>query len=91
MPDFFEPEQPFPIDSFPPKTDDDKDALQKFFAGPAKPEKAVDNLVNLGKMIRENGATTVGAYGMCWGGKVTILAGSQEKPVFDAVAAMHPA
>ncbi|KLO20021.1 hypothetical protein SCHPADRAFT_912270 [Schizopora paradoxa] len=91
MPDFFEPNEPFPIDKFPPKSDEDKDDLQRFFAGPAKPEKAVDNLIRFGKSLREDGKIKVGAYGMCWGGKVTILAGSGETPVFDAVGALHPA
>ena len=67
MPDFFEPNKPFPIDKFPPKTDEEKDDLQKFFAGPAKPELAVENLKRVGKTLRDDGAKWVGAYGMCWG------------------------
>ena len=27
MPDFFEPNKPFPIDKFPPKTDEEKDGV----------------------------------------------------------------
>lgn len=91
MPDFFEPDKPFPIDKFPPESDEEKDDLQKFFAGPANPEKAVERAVSVGKALREDGAKFVGAYGMCWGGKVTILAGCEDDPVFDAVAAIHPA
>ncbi|KAH8120485.1 hypothetical protein DFH11DRAFT_1499585 [Phellopilus nigrolimitatus] len=91
MPDFFEPDAPFPIARFPPQSAADKDALQAFFAGPAQPERAVDALVRVGGALRAAGATRVGAYGMCWGGKVAILAGSKESPVFDAVAALHPA
>ena len=91
IPDFFEPSDPFPISRFPPKSQEDKDALQAFFAGPAKPEKGVDGLIRVGEELRKQGAQKVGAYGLCWGGKVTILAGSKENPVFDAVASLHPA
>ncbi|KAL5534503.1 hypothetical protein ACEPAG_966 [Sanghuangporus baumii] len=91
MPDFFEPDKPYPEDRFPPKSQEDKDSLQAFFAGPAKPEKAVAGLIRVGEELRKQGAQKVGAYGLCWGGKVTILAGSKESPVFDAVASVHPA
>lgn len=91
MPDFFEPDKPFPVEKFPPATQEVKDELQAFFAGPAQPEKAVQKLINVGEALRKQGATKVGAYGLCWGGKVTILAGSKEVPVFDAVASLHPA
>jgi len=91
MPYFFEPHKPFPIDKFPPKSDDEKDELQRFFAGPAKPEKALNNLIKVGKTLRDDGKVKIGTYGMCWGGKVTILAGSGDSPAFDAVAALHPA
>ncbi|KAI5123735.1 hypothetical protein M0805_000328 [Coniferiporia weirii] len=92
MPDFFESDAPFPIEQFPPKSDADKDALQAFFAGPAQPEKNLNALLRVGKALREQGTVKrLGAYGVCWGGKLTTLAGSGENPVFDAVAAIHPA
>lgn len=103
MPDFFGAAnaKPFPIDKFPPSTDADKDALQAFFAGPADPGRTRDALVRVGRALRgpEGGNVRhLGAYGLCWGAKVGILAASEsasidgtEKPVFDAVAALHPA
>lgn len=91
MPDFFAPDSPFPIDRFPPKTQEDKDALQAFFAGPAKPEKALEGLLRVGEELRKENKKFVGVYGMCWGGKVAILSGSNKYPIFDAVAALHPA
>ena len=91
MPDFFEPDKPFPVEKFPPRSQEDRDAIQAFFAGPAKPERAVDGLIRAGEALRKEGAQKVGAYGLCWGGKVTILAGSKESRVFDAVATLHPA
>lgn len=91
MPDFFEPDSPFPPEKYPPTGQQDQDDLQAFFGGPAKPEKAVAGLIRVGEALRQQGATRVGAYGLCWGGKVTILAGSQGSSVFDGVAAIHPA
>lgn len=91
MPDFFAPDPPFPIEHFPPKTQQDKDALQAFFAGPAKPEKALEGLLKVGEELRRLKKKYVGVYGLCWGGKVAILSGSHKDPIFDAVAALHPA
>ncbi|KAH9891060.1 Alpha/Beta hydrolase protein [Cubamyces lactineus] len=91
MPDFFEPAQPWPVDKFPPQTDEEKGKLQAFFGGPAKPQDAVSKLINVGKALKSEGAGWVGTFGFCWGGKVTILAGSAASTPFDAVAAIHPA
>ncbi|KAI8983409.1 Alpha/Beta hydrolase protein [Trametes punicea] len=91
MPDFFEPNEPWPTDKFPPKTDEDKAKLQAFFGGPAKPQDAVVKLINVAKELKSEGAEWVGTFGYCWGGKVTILAGSNASTPFDAVAAVHPA
>ncbi|KAI0666316.1 hypothetical protein C8Q78DRAFT_1060766 [Trametes maxima] len=91
MPDFFEPAGPWPVDQFPPKTDEEKAKLQAFFGGTAKPQDAVGKLVNVGKALKSEGAGWVGTFGFCWGGKVTILSGSVDSTPFDAVAAIHPA
>jgi len=90
MPDFFEPDPPFPSENFPPKTDEQKKKLQDFFGGTAEPGKAIKNLTEFGKTLRDDGAKNVGAYGFCWGGKVTLNAGGQGTP-FDGVAIVHPA
>lgn len=102
MPDFFgaADAEPFPLDKFPPSTDADKDALQNFFAGPADPGRNRDALVRIGRELRKaERVKRIGAYGLCWGGKVCVLGamekastyGGEETPVFDAVAALHPA
>ncbi|THH07137.1 hypothetical protein EW145_g3599 [Phellinidium pouzarii] len=92
MPDFFEGSAPFPLSKFPPQTDADKNALQAFFAGPAQPEKNIKALVRVGTALRADpDVKRIGAYGLCWGGKLAILAGCGESPVFDAVSAIHPA
>lgn len=67
MPDFFEPDGPFPHDPFPPTTDEGKQALQNFFATTANPPKNVAKLIEFGKLLKTNGAAKVGAYGFCWG------------------------
>ncbi|KAG5729789.1 hypothetical protein E4T56_gene984 [Termitomyces sp. T112] len=90
MPDFFEPDGPYPIEKFPPKNDQDKRDLQAFFAGTASPPLAIKKLVDFGKALRTSGAKKVAAYGFCWGGKVTLSSGTLSTP-FDAVAIVHPA
>ncbi|TBU46527.1 hypothetical protein BD309DRAFT_857797 [Dichomitus squalens] len=91
MPDFFEPGEPWPVDQFPPKTPEDQKKLQEFFGGIAKPTDGVARLINVAKTLKSEGVEFVGAYGFCWGGKVTILAGSQDATPLDAVSAVHPA
>ncbi|KAJ7071488.1 Alpha/Beta hydrolase protein [Mycena amicta] len=90
MPDFFEPNQPFPAENFPPTTDEGKQALQDFFGGTASPPAAVQKLVAFAEHLKANGAKKVGAYGFCWGGKVTLVAGGPSSPL-DAISIVHPA
>lgn len=67
MPDFFEPNKPFPIEKFPPSTDQDKADLQAFFGGAANPGEAIKKLTNFGQTLKKDGAKKVGVYGHCWG------------------------
>ncbi|KAL7285798.1 hypothetical protein ACG7TL_000907 [Trametes sanguinea] len=91
MPDFFEPEGPFPAQKFPPKNDEEAAELQAFFGGTGKPENSVANLIRVGKALKEEGVEWLGVYGLCWGPKVAVLAGADPATPFDAVAACHPA
>ncbi|KAI0932674.1 hypothetical protein AcW1_000274 [Taiwanofungus camphoratus] len=91
MPDFFEPSEPWPADKFPPKTDEESAKLQAFFGGTANPQATVGKLVTVGRALKADGAKFVGAFGFCWGGKVTILAGSVADTPLDAISATHPA
>ncbi|OCH92727.1 hypothetical protein OBBRIDRAFT_791027 [Obba rivulosa] len=91
MPDFFEPGEPWPADKFPPQTDEEKAKLQEFFGGIANPQTAVQKLIEVGRALKSDGSVFVGTFGFCWGGKVTILAGSDATTPFDAVSAIHPA
>jgi len=90
MPDFFEPNAPFPAENFPPTTEEGKQALQSFFGGVAAPPAAVSKLIAFGKTLKSGGAKKVGAYGFCWGGKVTLSAGGESTP-FESVSIIHPA
>jgi dienelactone hydrolase len=67
MPDFFEPNQPFSAEKYPPKSDIDKADLQAFFGGTAKPDVATGKLKDFGLALRQDGAKKIGAYGFCWG------------------------
>jgi dienelactone hydrolase len=67
MPDFFEPDPPFPISKFPPSSDQDKADLQDFFRGTANPGATTKKLVSFGEVLKKDGAKKVGVYGFCWG------------------------
>ncbi|KAJ6519444.1 Alpha/Beta hydrolase protein [Mycena sanguinolenta] len=92
MPDFFEPpgKGPFPAADFPPTTDEGKKALQEFFGGTANPGEAVKKLTAFAQALKAGGAKKVGAYGFCWGGKVTLSAAGESTPL-EAVSIIHPA
>jgi dienelactone hydrolase len=67
MPDFFEPDHPFPIEKFPPKTPEAKQELQNFFGTVANPPKNIKKLVAFGEALASTGTRKVGVYGFCWG------------------------
>ncbi|KAI0035292.1 hypothetical protein K488DRAFT_43713 [Vararia minispora EC-137] len=90
MPDFFEPSAPWDTSRHPPKTKEDQEAFQAFFVGPANPGAAVEKLERVARALRVDGAKHVGAYGLCWGGKVAALAGGKETPL-SAIGTAHPA
>ncbi|KAJ7169507.1 hypothetical protein C8R46DRAFT_1175770 [Mycena filopes] len=89
MPDFFEPDAPFPNENFPPTTEEGKKARQ-FFGGTANPAANIKKLTAFAQHLKSGGAKKVGAYGFCWGGKVTLAAGGESTPL-DAVSIIHPA
>ncbi|KAI0076229.1 hypothetical protein K474DRAFT_1691426 [Panus rudis PR-1116 ss-1] len=91
MPDFFENGEAWPVDKFPPKTDEEKQKLQQFFGGIASPPDNKNKLINFGKALKNDGAKFIGVYGFCWGGKVVMLAGGEDGTPFDAVSIVHPA
>ncbi|CCG81530.1 Dienelactone hydrolase family protein [Taphrina deformans PYCC 5710] len=91
MPDFFKG-SPLPQELYPPTTDEAKQKVQAFFAGPAAP---ADNLKALSTFATAASKefTKVKYHailGFCWGGKIAILA-SDKRDVFQATAVVHPA
>ena len=91
MPDFFEDNEPWSLERFPPSTDEDKKKFQEWFGGFANPANHVPKLIKVGQALKDDGAEFVVTYGYCWGGKVTINAGFQESTPFGAVSSIHPA
>ena len=67
MPDFFEPADAWPVDKFPPQTDEEKGKLQQFFGGPANPQNSVTKVLKVSEALKQDGAKFVGAFGFCWG------------------------
>lgn len=107
MPDFFEPNEPFPASKYPPQTPENKAAIQAFFGGPAKPDVATEKLKKFAQVLKQDGAKKVGAYGFCWGkseamvtvvhmfipaaGGKVAISAGGEGTPLDAVAMVHPA
>ena len=71
MPDFFRGE-PVSLSNYPPDTEEKKNKLGAFFAGPANPGETAGKVPALVKEIEERakGIEKWGSLGMCWGGKV---------------------
>lgn len=67
MPDFFEEGSAWLLEQYPPKTDEQKANIQKFFGGIASPPDNAEKLLTFGKALKEEGVKTVGCYGFCWG------------------------
>lgn len=67
MPDFFEGDEPWPLDRFPPSTDEDKKKFQEWFGGFASPANHIPKLIKVGEALKADGADFVVAYGYCWG------------------------
>ncbi|KAI5451334.1 hypothetical protein NCC49_001928 [Naganishia albida] len=89
MPDFLQG-NPWPVDQFPPKTDEEKEKLQQFFGTTANPQERLKETVEVAKALQSEGYTSIGLYGFCWGGKVAMLAGSHSE-LFTGVSIVHPA
>jgi len=89
MPDFFDG-KPLDLKLFPPKTDEEKKAVQTFFSTIATVTPAIPKLHAVVETLRADGATKVGAVGYCYGAKV-VTVGANSASKIDAVSACHPA
>ncbi|KAJ3176340.1 hypothetical protein HDU87_005382 [Geranomyces variabilis] len=60
------------------------------FADAGDFQKRIPDLHALADALRAGGARRVGVYGLCWGGKLAILAAGAHVGDFDAIAQAHP-
>ena len=67
MPDFFEEGSAWMLEQYPPKADEQKANIQKFFGGIASPPANAEKLFAFGKALKDDGVKRVGCYGFCWG------------------------
>ncbi|KAJ3155446.1 hypothetical protein HDU89_006409 [Geranomyces variabilis] len=70
-----------------------KKAQERFaavFADAGDFQKRIPDLHALAAALRAGGARRVGVYGLCWGGKLAILAANAHVGDFDAIAQAHP-
>jgi len=87
MPDFFRGE-PFPSEAY-----DDPEKRKNvggFIQTKGNPAATAQAIRNIAKELKSKGAKSVGVVGLCWGGKVATLAGS-DASALDAVSSIHPA
>merc|ERR1711990_893498 len=84
MPDFLEG-KPWPNDNFPPKDDESKKKLDEWFGTVAAPGRVQPMVAKVAEELKSNGVESLGMYGFCWGGKMTILAAHSGSP-FSASA-----
>ncbi|KAI4116051.1 MAG: hypothetical protein LQ345_003459 [Seirophora villosa] len=91
MPDFFLG-KPLPLSVFPPDTDEKKNQMGDFFAGPANPPDTAKKVPEFVKKLGQKYTDIQkwGSLGMCWGGKIVSLT-SQSGTLFSAAAEVHPA
>lgn len=96
VPDFFEGDG-LPQDAVPMDTEEKKRLNREFFTGVANPAKNIVKLL----AVRSEIATRfpeaeghVGAFGLCWGGKLVIMVGGEGNEGagrrLNATCAAHP-
>ncbi|KTW29453.1 uncharacterized protein T551_02069 [Pneumocystis jirovecii RU7] len=90
MPDFFLG-NPFPLESFPPNTEEKRRALKGFFNGPANLEKNLETVGIIIENLKKDGAKSLAIFGFCWGGKLSVLSGGCYSDKINSVAMIHPA
>jgi len=92
MPDFAHGD-PYDSDRYlsPPEGANVGAEVKKHFFDPTFMQDRLNEIVSVAKELRGEGKTFVGCIGLCWGGRLTLNAGSLEPKVLDAVATNHPA
>lgn len=90
VPDFFKGEA-LPGDLFPPDTDEKKQIVSVFLANQAAPAKNVEALLQAAAEAKKRWPSIEkwGAFGLCWGGKIAVLASAEGTP-FAVSGTAHP-
>ncbi|EKM60752.1 uncharacterized protein PHACADRAFT_246868, partial [Phanerochaete carnosa HHB-10118-sp] len=91
MPDFFEGDEPWTLDKFPPTKPEDQQKFQEWFAGFANPANHVPRVIKVAETLKSEGVQFIVTYGFCWGGKVALSAATQPGGLIEAVSCIHPA
>jgi len=92
MPDFAHG-KPYDSDRYlnPPEGVSVMGEVGKQFFDPSFMQERLDEVKAVAAELRGEGKTFVGAIGLCWGGRLTLNAGSATPKYLDAVATNHPA
>ncbi|KAJ3010363.1 hypothetical protein HKX48_007448 [Thoreauomyces humboldtii] len=80
-----------PKDGFASMAPEEVAEMKKGFAAFQTPEfkaQVVGSLRDIAKELRSQGATKLGLYGLCWGGKVVSMLLSEN--IYDAIGQAHP-
>ena len=90
VPDFFKGDA-LPGDIFPPDTDEKEQIVSKFLANQAAPPKNVEALLQTAAEAKKQwpSVRNWGAFGLCWGGKIVVLASAEGTP-FTVSGTAHP-
>ncbi len=90
VPDFFKGNQLDPK-IFPPDTDEKKHVAHTFMAEQANIERNTQVLLEITAAAKEqfSSVQSWGAFGLCWGGKLAVLASGPETP-FKVSGTAHP-
>jgi dienelactone hydrolase len=90
VPDFFKGAA-LPADIFPPDTDEKKQIAGKFMAEQADIPKNTEALLQTAAEAKKQWPSVKnwGAFGLCWGGKIAVLASAEGSP-FTVSGTAHP-
>lgn len=89
MPDFLR-ENPWPVDAFPPRNDEEKKKFGEWLDTVGNFERATKELTAVIDASKAQGAQKIALYGTCWGGKLATELAGKASP-YVAVASVHPA
>ncbi|WFC93836.1 carboxymethylenebutenolidase [Malassezia brasiliensis] len=89
MPDFLR-EHPWPIDGFPPRDEQEGKKFGQWLETIGNISERVKDVKSVSEALKADGASKVGLYGFCWGGKVASQLAGANSP-FAGVAMIHPA